>query len=189
MAEKGLPRVTVREVAERAGVQPALVNYYFGGKEGLLAAVVGEVASRMLELLRDAVAVEGTLEQRLRALVHACVKHCAEEPYAPRLIMEQVMFGEPEAIDAFVADYARPNLETIRGMLDAGSAAGEIRDVDPMFLVPTLMGGCLFFFLAQPVITRLFELDRITPELAERLADSTVDTFLHGIAARPEVQP
>jgi AcrR family transcriptional regulator len=48
MAEKGLPRITLREVAERAGVQPALVSYYFGGKSFLLRAVVADVAERAI---------------------------------------------------------------------------------------------------------------------------------------------
>ena len=58
LAERGMPRVTLREVAERAGVQPALVNYYFGGKAGLLRAVVDEVASGVRARVRDAVVQE-----------------------------------------------------------------------------------------------------------------------------------
>lgn len=187
MAEKGLPRVTMREVAERAGVKPALVNYYFGNKDGLLAAVVREVAGSMMARLRDAGTVEGSAEDRLRAVVRALVTHCAEEPYAPRLIMEQVLFGDEEAIEGFVANYARANLDTIRGLLETGAKSGELRSVDPLFLTPSLLGGCLFFFLASPVILRLFELESITPELADRLADQTVDNLLYGIAKGPEV--
>jgi TetR/AcrR family transcriptional regulator len=187
MAEKGLPGVTLREVAERAGVKPALVNYYFGGKQGLLRAVVAEVSQRMLATIREAAAVEGSVEERLRALVGAVVGFFTEEPYAPRLIMEQVLFGEEEMIDAFVAGYARPNLETMRRLLADGAARGELREVDPLLLVPTLVGGCVFFFLAAPVIQRLFGLEAITPELAGRLVDHTVEVLLRGICARPEV--
>jgi len=175
MAEKGLPRVTVRDVAARAGVQPALVNYYFGSKEGLFRAVVVGVAARM----------QARIEERLRSVVRAVTAHCVEEPYAPRLVMEQVLFGEDEMIDTFVAGYARPNLETVSELLEAGAEAGEVRPVEPLFLIPSLLGGCLFFFLASPLIMRLFELDAITPELAEELADNTVDVLLHGISARP----
>ncbi len=186
MAEKGLPRVTVRDVAARAGVQPALVNYYFGGKQGLLRAVVVGVAARMLARIEEGASVQGSIEERLRSVVRAVTSHCVEEPYAPRLVMEQVLFGEDEMLDAFVAGYARPNMETVRELLEAGAEAGEIQPVEPLFLIPSLLGGCLFFFLASPVIMRLFEFDAITPELAEKLADNTVDVLLHGISARPE---
>jgi AcrR family transcriptional regulator len=186
MAAKGSPRVTVREVAERAGVQPALVNYYFGGKEGLLRAVASLVAGRLLERVQAGVAQEGSVEERLRSIMHATVGILADDPYAPRLIAEQVLFGADEVIDEFVERFARRNLETIHGLLDAGREAGALREVEPMFLVPALFGSCLFFFLAAPIMRRLYGVSEITPELAERFADYVLDATLHGIATRPE---
>jgi AcrR family transcriptional regulator len=186
MAEKGSPRVTVREVAERAGVQPALVNYYFGSKRGLLQAVASLVAGRVVERVQQGVVQEGSVEERLRGIVRAAVGILAEDPYAPRLIAEQVLFGAEEVIDDFVERFARHNLEAIRRLLEAGRDAGDLRDVDPMFLVPSLFGSCIFFFLAAPIMRRLYEVAEITPELAERFADYVVDVALHGIAAQPE---
>jgi AcrR family transcriptional regulator len=186
MAEKGSPRVTVREVAERAGVQPALVNYYFGSKQGLLRAVVALVAGNALERIREGVAQEGSVEERLRAMVRAAVGSLAEDPFAPRLIAEQVLFAEGEVVDEFVERFARHNLELIRSILEAGREAGSLRAVEPLFLVPALMGSGLFFFLAAPITRRLFGLEEITPELAGRFAEELAEVFLHGLAVRPE---
>ncbi|MDJ0852125.1 MAG: TetR/AcrR family transcriptional regulator [Myxococcota bacterium] len=185
LAEKGLPGITVREVAERAGVQPALVNYYFGGKQGLLRAVVTGLTRQMMELVARAAATEGSVEERFRAVLRAVVAFWTEEPYAPRLVVEQVLFGEEQTIQDFVEGYARQNLETIRALLEAGEASGEIRHVDPLYALPSTLGGCIFFFLSAPVVLRLFGLERITPELAQELADHTVRNLFHGIAARP----
>lgn len=186
LAEKGLSGVTLRGVAKRAGVQPALVHYYFGGKQGLLRAVVAGVSERLLSALSDAAAEPGSIEQRLRAFVRAAVGVFAEEPYAPRLMAEQVLFGDEPVIDEFVQRYARRNLELVNELLEAGVESGALRPVEPLFLLPTLLGGCIYFFLAAPVIERLFGVE-ITPELARRLADHSVEAMLHGIAARPEV--
>jgi len=186
LAERGLPRVTVREVARRAGVQPALVNYYFGGKEGLLQAVVARVAGQLLAGVAEGAAVEGSVEERMRALVRAVVAVWAREPYAPRLVMDQVLFGDEDTLDAFVDGYARPNLDTIKRLLETGVESGEIQPVEPLFLVPSLIGSCLFFFLAERVVARLFDLEEVTPELGEQLADHVVDFLFHGISSRPE---
>ncbi len=182
MSEKGLPRVTAREVAERAGVRPALVNYYFGGKQGLLEAVTAEVASEMVEHIRRTVAEEGSVEERLRSLVHGWVAAIANDPYAPRLIVEQVLLGDPEAIEVFVERFGRANVEALTALFEEGRRRGETRRVEPMFLIPSLIGSCVFFFLAAPVHQRLFRTGPITSELARRFADHTADLVLRGVA-------
>ena len=88
--------------------------------------------------------------------------------------------------DDVVRRSRRRNLETTRGLLEAGRDAGALREVEPMFLVPALFGSCLFFFLAAPILRRLYEGAEITPELAERFADYVLDVVLHGIAMQPE---
>ena len=141
LAERGMPRVTVREVAERAGVQPALVNYYFGSKADLLRAVV-----------------------------------------------EQVLFADDEIIDEFVDVFARANLAAVRSVLEAGRASGTLRPVDPLFFMPSAIGATVFFFLAEPIVRRLFGVEEITPELARRFAQATADLLLHGVAAKGAVK-
>jgi len=186
MAERGLPRLTVREVAKRAGVQPALVNYYFGGKQGMLQELTGEVAASMVESLEQGVAVGDGVEERLREVLRSSVDLLGKDPYGPRLVVEQVFFGDESAIDASVEQSPRRNLETMNRLLEEGREAGEIRDVESMFMVPMLFGSSLFFFLAAPIIRRLYGIDEITPEIARRFADHTVDVVMRGILTRPE---
>ena len=186
MAEKGLSQLTVREVAERAGVKPALVNYYFGGKQGLLQALTGQVAATMVEGFEQSVNESDGFEKRLRAALHQAVGLLGKDPYGPRLVVEQVFFGDEATVEAFVDQFARRNLDTMNRLLDDGRATGEIREVESMFLVPMLFGSSLFFFLAAPIIRRLYGIDEITPELARRFADHTAEVVLRGILARPE---
>jgi TetR/AcrR family transcriptional regulator len=181
LAERGLPRVTVREVAERAGVQPALVSYYFGGKEGMLRAVVSEVAAGVRGRLLEAAAGEGSAEDRIRALVQAVVDAIVSEPYVPRLLIEQVLFADEAVIDEFADALARPHLELIREVLEAGRTEGTLRPVDPMFFMPAAVGATIFFFLNAPMVERLHDLDGITPELAQRFAETLTDLILHGV--------
>ena len=181
MAERGLPRVTVREVAERAGVQPALVNYYFGGKDGLLQAVVDDLTQRVYERVREAAAEPGPPEARLRAMLRAMARDMAEEPYAPRLMVEQVLFGSEDAADDFVDQYASRQLQVLAELFAEGQGEGTFRDVDIALLIPQMLGGVIWFFLSQPVLGRLFDIERVTPELAERFADQCADVLLRGI--------
>ncbi|MGI9592479.1 MAG: TetR/AcrR family transcriptional regulator [Myxococcota bacterium] len=186
MAEKGLPQLTVREVAERAGVQPALVSYYFGGKQGLLQALTREVAASMVEGLEQRVGQGGDFAERLRDAMRHVIGLLGKDPYGPRLVVEQVFFGDESTIDAFVDQFARRNFETLNRLLDDGRRSGDIREVEAMFLAPMLFGSSLFFFLAAPVIRRLYGIEEITPELAQRFGEHAADVVLRGILTRPE---
>jgi AcrR family transcriptional regulator len=184
LAERGLPRVTVREVAERAGVQPALVSYYFGGKDGLLRAVVTEVAAEVRERLLEAAASEGSAEDRIRALIEAVVEAIVNEPYVPRLLIEQVLFADDEVIDEFADLLARPHLELIRSVLEAGRAAGTLRQIEPMFFMPAAVGASVFFFLNAPMVQRLHDVTGITPEMARGFGAALTDLLLHGVLVK-----
>jgi hypothetical protein len=109
----------------------------------------------------------------------------SENPYAPRLLFEHVLFSEDEVLDEFVSAYARPNLEVLRGLLTAGERAGRLRSVDADVVVPQIIGTIVFFFLASPLISRIFDLDPGNPEHAARFADSAAELLLHGIERRP----
>jgi AcrR family transcriptional regulator len=187
MAEKGYPRVTLREVANRAGVQPALVNYYFGGKDGLLRSVVASVAEQMLARIQRAVSGGGSPTDRIRELIHGTVEAITAAPYAPRLLVEQVLFADSSVIEEFVENFARPNLAAILALLDDGRKSGSFREVDPRFLVPAMVGSCIFFFLGSPINRRLYGLDEIDADLAREFADHTAELLLRGIATpQPE---
>jgi AcrR family transcriptional regulator len=185
LAERGLPRVTLREVGERAGVQPALVNYYFGGKRELLREVVRGVAAQV----RDRIATEalrpGDPSERLRHILHAVIGAFAEHPYAPRLLFEQVLFAEDETLDEFARDYARPNLEVVRALLEAGAREGSFREQDVETFGPQMIGMVFFFFLGWPLLSRVFDQGELGPELAERYASSAADLVLRGLEPRP----
>ena len=97
MTEKGLPAVTVREIAERAGVQPALVNYHFGGKEALYTAVVESLLEREAELVK---VIEGELAApraqnwgkrcRLERVLEYWIEFHVEHPEIARIGLHRV---------------------------------------------------------------------------------------------------
>jgi AcrR family transcriptional regulator len=183
MTEKGLPRVTVREVAKRAGVGAALVNYYFGSKSGLFRAIIEQVILESRGRLKSAATGAGSIAERIRRFIHEFVSAERDNPYLPRLMMEQVLFADEESIDHFAREFAAPNLALLQDLLSEGSASGELRDVDPSLIVPSMLGSCIYFFLAAPLVQRLYYQDGITRELYQAFAETTADLMLRGLLA------
>jgi AcrR family transcriptional regulator len=75
-AEKGFDRTTGKEICERAGINTAAVNYYYGGIEGLYAAVVQEAHSRFVTFAEAAAAIADKTDARakLEAILELIVR-------------------------------------------------------------------------------------------------------------------
>ena len=74
-AQKGFDRATGKEICELAGTNSAAINYYFGGMDGLYAAVLEEANNRLVSLqsLSSAVAAASDAKDKLRAIIELAV--------------------------------------------------------------------------------------------------------------------
>ena len=101
-AERGYGEASMRQIAENAGVTPAMVSYYFKDKLGLLEAVLDSVFDRLLsrtvELFEDpqqrGSAIERFIEIYLAALT--------AEPWIPRLLVREVLSENTPVRQRFV---------------------------------------------------------------------------------------
>jgi len=100
-------------------------------------------------------------------------------------MVEQILFADAAVVEEFVDRFARPNLTAILELLEAGRRDGSVREVDPRFLLPSLVGSCVFFFLSSPIVRRLYDIREIDAEITQEFAEHTAELILHGIATRP----
>ena len=78
-------KVTREEIARFAGVNPALIRYYFGDKSTLLTAVVEAISQENLTRLRDTLSQQGTTAERLARRVQLLLQMHIENPYYHQL--------------------------------------------------------------------------------------------------------
>lgn len=185
LSERGLDRVSLRDVAERAGVQPPLVHYHFGSKSELFEAVVVEISQGLRDRIASASEAAGTPEQRLRALVSNLIHALAEDPYAARLMTELVVFPDDERSERFLRDFGAPNLAALERILADGERDGSLAAWDLRAAAPALFGACLYYFLSAPVLRRLLDFDPLQAEAVARYAESVGEVLARGLRRPP----
>jgi AcrR family transcriptional regulator len=186
LGEYGYPGATVREIAERAGVNPALVHHYFGTKRGLHAALLDRVTRELRDQIETSASAEGPPADRLRELMKTWVRAVGHDPYVPRLIIEEVLVPEGERLESFVEQFAAPLAERLLKVVAEGTRAGELRPVPIPFVLPSLAGLSFFVFVAAPLLRRIFGIEPTDPAVVEAWAEYVSDLLLFGIGSQKE---
>lgn len=182
LAEKGVAGMTLRETASRAGVDPALAQYYFGSKAGLQAELIRQLTQGLRARIEEIASGEGTLEERMQGLMRAYAGAVISDPVAARLALERTLFPKRDDTDWFASDYVRPTIAAVRPLLEEATAQGEIRPSNPFFLFASFAGACLFFSVAGPGLGRVFGVEEITPDTRRAFADYLSQLFRRGLA-------
>lgn len=157
-AERGQAATTQRAIARRAGVTPALSNYYFGRQEALLAAIVEE---RIAPVLQDLGKRIGPLDAPPAVLagnfIRAMDATIAAHPWFPALWLRELA-----SHDGSLRQRMMERIKPLpRALGNAFAAKSETDDqlppgVDPRLLVVSLIALTLFPAAAEPVWRSIF---------------------------------
>jgi AcrR family transcriptional regulator len=168
---------SVAQICERAGVQVAMVSYCFGGKAGLLEALVERTCAGVIEELDRLAAMDLPPDEKLRLHVAAMVRNFVKYPYVHQL-SERLVAGEHTA-ERMASLFAKPTLAFYRDLL----ATGAFRPgLDPTLLFFSVVGACEFLFAARSWLAEGAG-ETLDEALVERFTTHTIELVLHGIAA------
>jgi AcrR family transcriptional regulator len=171
IAEKGLCDTGIKDVADQAGTSPALVIYYFGKKDVLLAEALSFADERFYAQTAGAVAALASARDRLVELVRcSCSVGEAEDDFDEWVLWLDLWARAPRDPDV-ARDRAAMDRRwrtTIGEIVREGQAAGEFSRIDPGAFALRL--GALIDGLAIQVVLEDPEVSR------ERMFDLCMDT-------------
>ncbi|MFJ3221467.1 TetR/AcrR family transcriptional regulator [Kitasatospora sp. NPDC086801] len=174
--EYGQEKVSMREVARRAGVSAGAPFRHFADRQALLTALADRALADFARSQRaDAAAVEPNGGSVMRAVGRGFIRYALHHPRRFELLRSRVFVAsrEPELRDQL------DGIErAFTGLIVADQEAGRLRPGDPELV--GLAGQALVYGLAQMIV------DGYLPEeKAEELAEKVLDTFGQGVANHP----
>ncbi|HEX8460008.1 MAG TPA: TetR/AcrR family transcriptional regulator [Segetibacter sp.] len=140
---KGFDGTSVRDIAEEAGVNIAMISYYFGSKEKLMEALfeqrTSDVKFRIETLLQDE---SITPLQKIESIVDDYIERVMEKQnFFKIMICEQVINKNP-AIIHLIYDLKKRNTEEINRLVKDGQEKGAFKkNIDVMLVLNTVIGN------------------------------------------------
>ena len=152
---QGFAATTIKQIGAEAGVNTALLYYYFDDKLALYRAALARLFGGLLEggaqfdeALPPATQLERFVAFQLRFLT--------ARPQAPRLLVRELLDHDAAHAVEGIAQLSTTVFKRLCDVIEAGQRAGDFRPgVDPRFAAISTIGQVAYFFIARPAIGRL----------------------------------
>ena len=154
------------EIAKEAGVNPALLHYYFRTKERLAEAVFRRAAGQLLPAVVRILGSDATLEDKVEQVVQVELQFLSKAPYLPAYILSELAHHPdraPQLIAAVTGEVPVAIGTHLRSVL-ATQIDARVRDrtmhpISPDQFAVNLLALCVFPFAARPLFMALFGID------------------------------
>ena len=154
-AHEGVTGARTDEIARRAGVNKALLYYYFKDKEGLYAAALEQVFSGLFDKVMAVLErADVPPREKLLLYVQAHFDYIASSPMYPRLVQREFMRSGARSLSPIASrvleHHGRPIYTRLEKLIAEGAESGDFRKVDPTQTVTSILGTIVFYFISLP---------------------------------------
>lgn len=151
---KGMDGARMQEIANEAGINKALLHYYFRTKEKLFEAIFKKVFSKILPNLMDMVNSAEPFETKLTRFIENYIDLLQKNPFLPTFILKE-MNRDPGFLASLIkASGVQPEL--LFAMFEREMAAGKIRRMDPRDLLINILSLSIFPIASKPLMSIMF---------------------------------
>ncbi len=163
-SQKGKAGARVYEIAQRAGVNKALVHYYFSSKAQLYEQVFEYYLSQILSQIQELVkkASKKDLQKKLETLVDVYFDFIDAHPQIVRLLSWELLEGAEVAKKVFQKIMKEDNLslpQDLQELVKQGIKEKKIYPVEPPQAVLSILGMTLFYFFVRPIFIQIWDID------------------------------
>ena len=156
--QKGFAGTRTRDIAEEAGINHAMLNYYFRSKEKLFEMVMMETVAQFFKGVNLMLNDENTsLDEKIDLIVSNYVDLLLKEPELPTFILNEVRPNPQAFVEQNPIKEALTHSVLTRQYAEA-VARGEITEPNLMQAILNVIGLVIFPFIAKPILTSIINI-------------------------------
>lgn len=151
----GYDGTRMQTIAETAGINKALLHYYFRSKDKLFELIfqwkINQFLPQVAEFIHDP---RLSFPEKMEKFIEAYIQMLLRNPYLPMFILNTIQ-RNPGMVQKVHYQIGKDLVD----IMNQEITAGRVRKLDPIQFLLTVMGMCIFPFLAKPMIQHLFAIN------------------------------
>lgn len=184
---QGFAATTIKQIGRAAGLNPALIYYYFGSKEELYRALLNRLFGTLAQRGAERMAAVSSPEEAIRTLLGLQSEIMMRSPSLPRILAREMADHGAAHAQEGIAHLSATLFSRLHALIQHGQAAGTIRaDVDARFAAVSTVSLIPYFHIAQPAVAILMGEGELTREQMEAYARHAADFVLAALAVPPK---
>ena len=148
---KGLDGARMQEIADEAGINKAMLHYYYRSKQLLFEAVFTNAFSLLAPQLNIILNDDSSIEDKIRNFTSNYTSFMMKHPYLPNFVIQELNRNE-DFVRKLKENTAFPNLEKFKAKVEEEINKGILKPVDADQLFVNILALNIFPFLGKPLI-------------------------------------
>lgn len=157
--ERGLDGARMQDIADKAGINKALLHYYFRSKDKLFDVIFYEAAARFLPQLGELFASELPLFEKIEKFVHTYIDLLQTNPHLPLFVLNEMQKKDGNEFFSKLWQGKKPAVHILAKQIDEAAKAGLIRPIKPVHLLLNIISMSIFPFVARPIVKMVWGVD------------------------------
>lgn len=182
-AAKGFEGTSVRDIAQEAGINIAMISYYFGSKEKLIEAIFAYRISftrlTMLSVINDK---DMSATEKMERIIDSYIDKMMKNQCFYRLMAQERSILDIHNISELIYESKSKNMDMIKKLIAEGQKRGEFRkNIDTALLMATMIGTSNHFTVSQDFYRRYNNLKDMSEEDFQKLLKKKLSTYLKSL--------
>jgi AcrR family transcriptional regulator len=156
--QKGLVNATTQQIADEAGVNRALIHYYFRSRDQLFKLVLDEAINETRQKVDSIFESDEAFKVKISKYLDVFIDRNAKYPYIQNFIITEIM-QDPEKMKEHFSRKRIHLSKHIAGPLKNEIESGGMQPVDPEHFIVNMMSMCSYPLIAKPFIQNMFSYD------------------------------
>jgi AcrR family transcriptional regulator len=154
---KGMAATRMQEIADEAGINKAMLHYYYRSKQLLFEAVFKSAFSTLAPQLNEIVNADNSLFDKIRNFTQNYISFIVKHPYLPNFIIQELN-RNPEFVEKLFSE-KMPNIDKFRKQIENDVKDGLIKPIKAEQLFINILALNVFPFVGAPLIKGFLNLD------------------------------